>query len=338
MDIGNINLATILEARGRIRKFVVKSPLKPSFELGRRTGARMFLKHENMQDTGSFKIRGAANAVLKVAEEGGAAGVVAASSGNHGRAVAYVARKLGIPATICMTNLVPEDKIRGIKEFGADIVLHGEDQNQAVEMALQITDERRLKYIPPFDDALIISGQGTIGLEILEQMPSIEALVVPVSGGGLMSGIATAARAIRPDIDIIGVTTRYDAAMYESIRAGRVTMVGERPSIADALPGPIPPDNRYTFRICRDLVDEIVPVADEAIAHAMRFAIDYEKVVLEGAGAIGIAYILENGSRWRGRKVAVVCSGNNVSRKRLESIFDQFELAWLPNSSPPSRY
>ena len=327
MDIGNINLATILEARSRIRKFVVKSPLKPSFELGRRTGARMFLKLENMQDTGSFKIRGAANAILKLSEEGGAAGVVAASSGNHGRAVAYVAQRLGIPSTICMTNLVPEDKIRGIKEFGADIVLHGDDQNQAVEMALQIADERRLKYIPPFDDALIISGQGTIGLEILEQMPGIEALVVPVSGGGLMSGIATAARAIRPDIEIIGVTTRYDAAMYESIRAGRVTMVGERPSIADALPGPIPLDNRYTFGICRDLVDEIVPVADEAIAHAMRFAIDHEKVVLEGGGAIGIAYVLEKSSRWRGRKVAVVCSGNNVSRERLESIFNRFGLA-----------
>ena len=327
MDISDINLATILEARSRIRKFVVKSPLKPSFELGRRTAAQVFLKLENMQATGSFKIRGAANAILKLSEEGGAAGVVAASSGNHGRAVAYVAQQLGIASTICMTNLVPEDKIRGIREFGADIVVHGDDQNQAVKMALRIAEERDFKLIPPFDDALIISGQGTIGLEILEQMPNIEALVVPVSGGGLMSGIATAARAIRPNIEIIGVTTRYDAAIYESIRAGRVTMVGERPSIADALPGPIPLDNRYTFRICRDLVDEIVPVADEAIAHAMRFAIDYEKVVLEGAGAIGIAYILENSSKWRGRKVAVVCSGNNVSRERLESIFGQFKIA-----------
>ena len=327
MDISDINLATILEARSRIRKFVVKSPLKPSFELGRRTAAQVFLKLENMQATGSFKIRGAANAILKLSEEGGAAGVVAASSGNHGRAVAYVAHQLGIASTICMTNLVPEDKIRGIREFGADIVVHGDDQNQAVKMALRIAEERDFKLIPPFDDALIISGQGTIGLEILEQMPNIEALVVPVSGGGLMSGIATAARAIRPNIEIIGVTTRYDAAIYESIRAGRVTMVGERPSIADALPGPIPLDNRYTFRICRDLVDEIVPVADEAIAHAMRFAIDYEKVVLEGAGAIGIAYILENSSKWRGRKVAVVCSGNNVSRERLESIFGQFKIA-----------
>ena len=327
MDIDEINLATVFEARGRIRKFVVKTPLKPSFELGRRSAAQVFLKLENMQDTGSFKIRGAANAILKLSEGGGAAGVVAASSGNHGRAVAYVARKLGMAAAICMTNLVPEDKIRGIREFGADVVLHGDDQNQAVEMALRIADERRFKFIPPFDDALIISGQGTIGLEILEQKPSIEALVVPVSGGGLMSGIATAARAIRPNVEIIGVTTRYDAAIHESIKAGRVTMVGERPSIADALPGPIPLDNRFTFRICRDLVDEIVPVADEAIAHAMRFAIDHEKVVLEGAGAIGIAYILENGSRWRGGKVAVICSGNNVSKQRLESIFDRFELA-----------
>ncbi len=327
MGTCEINLATVLEARGRIRNFVVKSPLKPSFELRRRTAAQVFLKLENMQATGSFKIRGAANAILKLSEKGGAAGVVAASSGNHGRAVAYVAQQLGMASTICMTNLVPEDKIRGIREFGADVVLHGDDQNQAVEMALRIAEERDFKLIPPFDDALIISGQGTIGLEILEQMPDIEVLVVPVSGGGLMSGIATAARAIRPNMEIIGVTTRYDAAIYESIRAGRLTMVGERPSIADALPGPIPLDNRYTFRICRDLVDEIVPVADEAIAHAMRFAIDHEKVVLEGGGAIGIAHVLENSSKWRGRKVAVVCSGNNVSRERLESIFEQFEIA-----------
>ena len=326
MGTCDINLATVLEARGRIRNFVVKSPLKPSFELGRRTAAQVFLKLENMQATGSFKIRGAANAILKLSEEGSAAGVVAASSGNHGRAVAYVAQQLGIASTICMTNLVPEDKIRGIREFGADVVLHGDDQNQAVKMALRVAEERDFKLIPPFDDALIISGQGTIGLEILEQMPDIEVLVVPVSGGGLMSGIATAARAIQPNMEIIGVTTRYDAAIYESIRAGRLTMVGERPSIADALPGPIPLDNRYTFRICRDQVDEIVPVADEAIAHAMRFAIDHEKVVLEGGGAIGIAHVLENSSKWRGRKVAVVCSGNNVSRERLESIFDQFEI------------
>jgi len=327
MDNCDINLATVLEARGRIRNFVVNTPLKPSFELGRRSAAQVFLKLENMQATGSFKIRGAANAILKLAEENGAAGVVAASSGNHGRAVAYVAQQLGMASAICMTHLVPEDKIRGIKEFGADVVLHGDDQNQAVEMALQIAEERDYKLIPPFDDALIISGQGTIGLEILEQVPDIEVLVVPVSGGGLMSGIATAARAIRPNVEIIGVTTRYDAAIYESIRAGRITMVGERPSIADALPGPIPLDNRYTFRICRDLVDEIVPVADEAIAHAMRYAIDYEKVVLEGGGAIGIASLLDTSSKWRGRKVAVVCSGNNVSKERLESIFQQFKLA-----------
>ncbi len=327
MGTCDINLATVLDARGRIRNFVVKSPLKPSFELGRRSGGQVFLKLENMQATGSFKIRGAANAILELSEQGGAAGVVAASSGNHGRAVAYVAQQLGMASTICMTNLVPEDKIRGIREFGADVVLHGDDQNQAVKMALRVAEERDFKLIPPFDDALIISGQGTIGLEILEQMPDIEVLVVPVSGGGLMSGIATAARAIQPNMEIIGVTTRYDAAIYESIRAGRLTMVGERPSIADALPGPIPLDNRYTFRICRDLVDEIVPVADEAIAHAMRFAIDHEKVVLEGGGAIGIAHVLENSSKWRGRKVAVVCSGNNVSRERLESIFEQFEIA-----------
>ena len=324
--ISALNLASVIEAGRRISHIAVETPLKPSFELSRRTGGRVFLKMENMQDTGSFKVRGAANAILSARDRANIRGVVAVSSGNHGKAVAYVAKRLGLSAIICMTELVPQDKIKGIKEFGAEVVIHGKDQNEAVEAALRVSKEKSFEYVPPFDDPLVIAAQGTVGLEMLQQCPNLELLVVPVSGGGLLSGVALAARAIKPDIEIIGVTSHRDAALYESIRAGKVVVVGERPSIADALPGPIPLDNQYTFEMCRDLVDEIVPIPEEDIAAAMRYCLDYEQVVLEGAGAASIAYVLDN-EELSGRQVAAVCSGSNISKARLATIFEDFGLS-----------
>jgi len=325
-QIADLNLASVIDASHRISRITVETPLKPSFELSRRTGGQVFLKMENMQDTGSFKVRGAANAILSARDKAHVRGVVAVSSGNHGKAVAYVAKRLGLPAVICMTELVPKDKIQGIKDFGAEVVIHGKDQNEAVDAALKISAERKFEYVPPFDDPLVIAAQGTVGLEMLQRHPDLELLVVPVSGGGLLSGVALAARAIKPDIEIVGVTSHRDAAIYESIRAGKVVVVGERPSIADALPGPIPLDNKYTFKMCRDLVDEIVPIPEEEIAAAMRYCLDYEQVVLEGAGAASIAYVLE-GKDLSGKKIAAVCSGSNISKERLAGIFEDFGLS-----------
>ena len=325
-QIADLNLASVIDASHRISRIAVETPLKPSFELSRRTGGQVFLKMENMQDTGSFKIRGAANAILSARDRANIDGVVAVSSGNHGKAVAYVAKRLGMVAVICMTELVPKDKIQGIRDLGAEVVIHGKDQNEAVDAALQVSNERRLEYVPPFDDPLVIAAQGTVGLEMLQQQPKLDLLIVPVSGGGLLSGVALAARAIKPDIKIIGVTSHRDAALYESIRAGKVVVVGERPSIADALPGPIPLDNKYTFEMCRDLVDEIVPIPEEGIAVAMRYCLDYEKVVLEGAGAASIAYVLESNDL-SGKKIAAVCSGSNISKERLAAIFEEFGLS-----------
>jgi threonine dehydratase len=224
-----------------------------------------------------------------------------------------------------MTELVPDDKKQGIKALGAEVIINGKNQNEAVDAALAIAEERNLVYIPPFDDPQVIAGQGTIGLEIFQQQPEIDALIVPVSGGGLISGIALAARAINPGVDIIGVSSEKDAAMYESIKAGKVVNVDERPSIADALPGPIPLDNKYTFELCRTLVTEIVPVSEKQIANAMRYCIDYEQVVLEGAGAASVAYVLD-GKNLDERNVAVICSGCNISGERLAGIFEDFGL------------
>lgn len=324
--MSDITLDEIRAAAERIRNIAVRTPLKPSFELSRRTQGRVFLKLENMQDTDSFKVRGASNAILRALEEREVAHVVTASSGNHGRSVAYVASRLELEATVCMTRLVPEDKIAGIESLGATAVIHGDDQNQAVEKALGIAEREHALYVPPFDHPDIIAGQGTAGLEMLERCPELDALIVPVSGGGLMSGIAAAARALKPGIRIIGVTCERDAAMYESIRAGRVVTVGERGSVADALPGPIPEDNRYTFPMCRDLVDDIIPIRDEDIAATMRYVLDYERFVLEGAGAVSVAYILQNPELLENLNVAAVCSGGNISRQRLASIFARFDL------------
>ena len=284
------------------------------------------MKLENTQDTDSFKVRGASNAILRALEKREIHRVVTASSGNHGRSVAYVASRLNLKATICVTKLVPKDKIAGIESLGATVVIHGDDQNQAVEQALDVAEREQALYVPPFDHPDVIAGQGTAGLEMLERCPELDVLIVPVSGGGLMSGIAAAARALKPGIGIIGVTCKQDAAMYESVKAGRVVTVRERPSIADALPGPIPEDNRYTFPMCRELVDDIVPVRDGDIAAAMRYVLDYERFVLEGAGAVSIAYVLHNPQSFRNLNVAAVCSGGNVSKQRLASIFERFDL------------
>ena len=324
--MSGITIDDIRAAAERIRNIAVHTPLKPSFELSRRTRGRVFLKLENTQDTDSFKVRGASNAILRALEEREIRRVVTASSGNHGRSVAYVAGRLDLEATICMTRLVPEDKIAGIEHLGASVVIHGDDQNQAVGKALDIAEREQALYVPPFDHPDVIAGQGTAGLEMLARCPELDVLIVPVSGGGLLSGVAAAARALKPEIGIVGVTCERDAAMYESVKAGRVVTVGERASIADALPGPIPEDNRYTFPMCRDLVDDIVPVRDADIAAAMRYVLDYERFVLEGAGAVSVAYVLQNAPSFRNLNVAAVCSGGNISRERLESIFQRFDL------------
>ena len=321
----DLTLASVFEAANRIAGLAIQTPLKPSSELSRRTGGQVFLKMENMQDTGSFKIRGAANAILHARDKADFHGVVAASSGNHGKSVAYVARRLGLAAVICMTDLVPDDKRQGIRALGAEVVISGNNQNEAVDAALAIAEERNLIYIPPFDDPWVIAGQGTIGLEMFQQKPDLDTLIVPVSGGGLLSGVALAACAINPGIEIIGVTCEKDAAMYESIKAGKVVNVDERPSIADALPGPIPLDNKYTFELCRTLVTEIVPVSEKQIAKAMRYCLDYEQIVLEGGGAASVAYVLD-GQNFDDRNVAVVCSGCNISGERLARIFEDFGL------------
>ncbi|EPJ49339.1 MAG: hypothetical protein OFPI_25120 [Osedax symbiont Rs2] len=322
MLVENINLDFIRQAASAIEEIACRTPLKKSINLSQRLQKNVYLKMETMQDTGAFKLRGAANVIMHLSEKEKASGVVTASTGNHGRAVAYVANALGIKAIVCMSSLVPVNKIAAIEQLGAQVVIYGDNQDLATEKALQIAQQQQMRFISPFDDPYVIAGQGTIALEILQQRPEIDTIITQLSGGGLASGIAIAAKALRPDIKIIGVSVDHGAAMYESIKAGKIVNVLEQASIADALPGPIPADNRYTFDICRRLIDDIVLVSEQQIKDAMCYSLKQEKLVLEGAGAATIAMLLQRSPVKIGDNIAVICSGDNVDMKQLLNICD----------------
>jgi threonine dehydratase len=265
-----------------------------------------------LQKTGSFKIRGAANKMLSLTPNERERGVITVSSGNHGRAVSYVAGRLSVKAVICMSARVPSNKVEAIRRLGAEVVVHGESYDKAEQHALQLQKERGLTMIHPFDDPLTIAGQGTIGLELLEELPDIDTVVVPLSGGGLMAGIALALKSASAAIRTIGVSMDRAPVMYHSLKAGAPIEMEEEDTIADALAGGIGLDNRHTFRIIQEYVDDTILVSEEEIATAMAFALERHHLVVEGGGAVGIAALLHRRVREVGRNVAVVVSGSNV--------------------------
>ena len=312
-----ITLEDIDRARERIASISTATPLRRAHDLSRQNGAGVWLKLETAQDTGAFKLRGAANKILSLCESQSPPGLVTVSSGNHGRAVAFVARSLGLRAVVCITSLVPKNKIDGLRMFGAEVVIHGEDQNEAEIRARRLSAEEGLIFVPPFDDADIIAGQGVVGLELLEQRPDLERVLVPLSGGGLISGVALASKAVKPSIEIVGVSTEIGAAMIESLKAGRIVPVEERPSIADALPGPIPDDNVYTFRMCQELVDETVQVSEVEIETAMDYLFRYERLIVEGGAAVGVAALLSGRIPWSGKPTGIVITGDNIAPQKM---------------------
>jgi len=280
----------------------------------------VYLKLESVQTTGSFKIRGAANKMLSLAPDERERGVITVSSGNHGRAVSYVAGQLGIQAVICISTRVPGNKVEAIGRLGAEVVVHGESYDEADQHALQLQQEQGLTMIHPFDDPFTIAGQGTIGLELLEDLPEIDTVVVPLSGGGLMAGIALALKSANPAIRTIGVSMDRAPVMVHSLRAGKPIEMEEEETIADALAGGIGLDNRYTFGIIQEYVDDTLLVSEEEIADTMAFALEKHHLVVEGGGAVGIAALLHRKVQEIGRNVAVVVSGSNVELPLLLKI------------------
>ncbi|CAI8945912.1 putative threonine dehydratase [Pseudomonas sp. IT-196MI5] len=304
-------LNDIYLARQRIQSLVRCTPMEYSPSLSRRLGVPVFLKLESWQITGSFKLRGASNAVALLNAEQKARGVVAASTGNHGRALAYAASQQGVKATICLSHLVPGNKVQAIRDLGAEVRIVGQSQDDAQREAERIACEHGATLLPPFDHPAIIAGQGTLGLEILEQLPDVAQVLVPLSGGGLFAGVALALKSANPQIVTHGVSMQRGAAMHASLAAGRPVEVEELPTLADSLGGGIGLDNRYTFNMTRDTCDRLHLLSEASIANAIRHAYREERLVLEGAAAVGIAALLDGLIEQRG-PIVVVVSGRNV--------------------------
>jgi threonine dehydratase len=310
----------IAAAQRAVAQMATVTPLVQSPSLTGLVGRTLLLKLENLQVTGSFKVRGAANRLLALSEADRIRGIVTCSSGNHGRAVSYVAGQLGVPATVCVPEWVDPIKLAAIKEHGAEAVLHGATYDEAEARSLEIAQGRGLTYIHPFDDPRIIAGQGTVGSELLEQFPQIDAVVVPLSGGGLTAGVALALKSHNPKIVVVAVSAANAAVMFQSLRAGKPIAVPEQETVANALSGGIDLNNRHTFRLVRDLVDEHVLVSEAEIKRAMVFAVEELKLVVEGGGAVGIAALLGGCVERLGENVAVVISGGNVGRDTLSRL------------------
>jgi threonine dehydratase len=321
--MSDIELRDVYLARKRISPVAYRTPLIASATLSSLVDAQVYLKPEYHQKTGSFKIRGAANKILSLSEAERSRGVITASTGNHGRAVAFVALAFGVGATVCLSEGVPKNKVEALRELGAEVVIFGQNQDDAFEKAAELQEKHGQVLIPPFDDAAIIAGQGTIGLEIIEDLPTVDQILVPVSGGGLISGIARTAKAMSPDIEVVGVSMQRAPVMYHSLLAGKPVRMREEETLADSLRGGIGLDNRYTFQMVQKYVDQIVLVSEKEIAEAMRFALRQHHIVLEGAGAVGIAALLHRKVEVVKKRVAAVLSGGNADMRILLGMLEE---------------
>lgn len=312
-------LADIVAARQRMAGVAaLDTPLVPSPFLSRIAGCEVLLKLELAQPTGAFKLRGAANAVALLPEN--TAGVICCSTGNHGRAIAYAAAMRGLRAVVCMSKLVPQAKVEGIRALGAETHIVGNSQDEAQAESERLASEEGLTEIPPFDALPVIAGQGAIGLELIEQRPDLKTVLIPLSGGGLAGGIAFALKRLRPSIRIVGITMERGAAMHAALRAGGAVEITEVPSLADSLGGGIGLENRHSFALCRDGLDDVVLVSEEEIYRAMQAHYFEDRIVCEGASAVGAAALLAGKlGKVRGPVVSII-TGRNVDMKTFTDV------------------
>jgi threonine dehydratase len=311
-----VTIEDIRAAAQRISGAVERTPCVHSRTLSRLAGAEVFLKFENLQFTASFKERGALNKLLSLGEAERKRGVIAMSAGNHAQAVAYHSARLGIPATIVMPRGSPNTKIKNTQVHGATVVLEGENLYEAGRHARELASRHDLVFVHPYEDPLIIAGQGTLGLEMLDAVPELELIVVPVGGGGLISGIATAAKAIKPSIRILGVESRNYPSMHQRLAGIPVECGGD--TIAEGIA--VKDVGATALSIIRSLVDEVLVVEEETIERAVVALIEIEKTVAEGAGAAGLAALLQHGERFSGRRVGIPISGGNIDSRVLASV------------------
>lgn len=318
-----IKMAHIYEARNLIYEIARETPLYKANDLSSRYNSDIYYKLEFLQDTRSFKVRGATNFAKHLNKDKLEYGLTTYSTGNHGRATAHVAKKLDTDAKICVSENVPDNKIEGIKSSGGQPVIYGNSQDEAQKKAVKLSKIENRAVVPPFDHKHIICGQGTIGLEIIEKIPKLDSILVPLSGGGLISGIAFVVKSLNPGCKVYGISMEKGAAMYESIKAGQPVQIREADTLADSLQGGILLDNQYTFEMVKEYVDEIILVSEEEIKEAMRFIFFKDHFVVEGASAVGIAALISGKIKKLRETSVVVLTGTNISNENFMSVIKQ---------------
>jgi len=308
--------ADVRAAAARIDGAVVRTPTLHSRTLSEMTGAQIYLKFENLQFTAAYKERGALNAMLQLTDEQRARGVIAASAGNHAQGLAYHGRRLGVPVTIVMPRTTPTVKVMQTESVGGTVVLKGESFDEASVHARMLEKELGLTFVPPFDDPHVAAGQGTVALEMLEDAPEIEVLVLPIGGGGLSCGMGTMARAMKPGIELIGVQAQLYPSMYNVLKQAHEPIGGDTlaEGIAVFEPGAM------TSRMLAGLLDDVLLVSEAQLENALALLLQIEKTLVEGAGAAGFAAVLANRAKFAGRKVGVVLSGGNIDTRLLANV------------------
>ncbi len=313
-----VTIGDVYAARRRMGRWVRRTPFEYSPLLSGLTGGEVWLKLENRQLTGSFKIRGASNRIALLTPEEKARGVVAASSGNHAQGVAYAARQLGVKAAIVVPGNTPKVKRDAIRALGADLTVYGDEYMEAERLAQSMSRDSRMPFLSPYNDPDLIAGQGTVGLEMVEDGPVLDAILVPVSGGGLISGIATVMKTAS-SADVIGIQTEASPVMHESVKAGRIVDIPMFDTVAEGLHGGIE-QGSVTFSICQSLVDDWIDVKEATIVEALRLMLLRHHEVIEGSGAVGVAALMEDPHRFEGRCIGVVISGGNIDEELLRRI------------------
>ena len=311
-----VSLEDVRAARARIGDAVVRTPTLHSQTLSQMTGAKVYLKFENLQFTAAYKERGALNRLLVMGDNARKNGVIAASAGNHAQGLAYHGKRLGVPVTIVMPKATPTVKVMQTEAHGATVVLHGETFEDAYAHARALEAERSLTFVHPFDEPDIIAGQGTVALEMLEDAPDIDTLVVPIGGGGLISGMGTAAKALKPDLKLIGVEAELYPSMHNAITGGNAPCEGD--TLAEGIAVKYP--GELTRRFVKSLVDDIVLVSERALEQSVSLLLQIEKTVVEGAGAAGLAALLEHPEHFKGRTVGIVLCGGNIDTRLLANV------------------
>jgi len=316
----DVTVDAVLEALRRLPPTVRKTPLLPSSTLSRISGGEVLLKAENLQHTGSFKIRGASNKIGALREQGAVAGVISASAGNHAQGLAVAARAHGIPATIVMPRAAAIAKVEATRDYGAEVVLHGDSYEQAYAEATRLAAERKLTIIPPYDDHQIIAGQGTVAVEIASELRDAGVILVPVGGGGLAAGVGVAIKAYMPQARVIGVQVEAAPGLRASLDAGARTAVTTQPTIADGVAVAAP--GEITFPILQRVLDDVVIVGEDDVAQAMVLLLERSKLVVEGAGALGAAALMTGKVDVAGKKTVVILSGGNVDINMLARVVE----------------